>query len=80
MALMAILTRLDMGSLSGAKQHIGDGWEAAVHYMLLWKLQTFNKHKRPAKLTHRRTENSSNKSHSDSHITTQGCVWSMHMI
>lgn len=80
MAVMAILTRLDMGSLSGAEQHAGDGWEAIVHYMLLWKLQTFNERKRPAKLTHRRTESSSHKSHSDSHITTQGCVWSMDVI
>lgn len=77
MALMAILTRLDMGSLSGAEQHAGDGWEAIVHYMLLWKLQTFNERKRPA---NRRTESSSHKSHSDLHITTQGCVWSMDVI
>lgn len=80
MALMAILTRLDTGSLSGAKEHIDDGREALAHYTLLGKLQMFNEHKRPAKLTYTRTENSSNKSHSDLHITTQGCAWSTHMI
>lgn len=30
--------------------------------MLLWKLQTFNEHKRPAKLTYTRMENRNNKS------------------
>lgn len=49
MAVMATLTRLDVGSLSGAQHHLGDSWGAAVHDMLLWKLQTFNEHKRPTK-------------------------------
>lgn len=49
MAVMATLTGLDMGSLSGAQHHPGDGWGAAEHDMLLWELRTFNEHKCPTK-------------------------------
>lgn len=80
MAVMATLTRPDVGSLSGAQHHLGDGRGAAVHDMLLWKLQTFDERKRPTKQTYTRMENSSNKSRSDSHLTTQGYAWSMHTI